>query len=141
MKLDTKIYNVLPPEAMEIRTAVFVEEQGFAKEFDEVDDIAQHFVVFDDKTAVATCRLFEGEPHSYTVGRIAVIQSYRGRQVGADLLRTVERIVRRNKGRSLALHAQVAAQGFYEKQGYAPYGKADYEENCPHIWMRKELGP
>ena len=139
--METKLYDVLPPEAMEIRTAVFVEEQGFTKEFDEVDDIAQHFVVFDDKTAIATCRLFEREPHSYTVGRIAVIRPYRGKQIGADLLRTVERIVRGNRGRSITLHAQVAAQSFYEKQGYVSYGKADYEENCPHIWMRKELGP
>ncbi len=138
--METKIYDVLPPEAIQIRTAVFVEEQGFTEEFDELDGIAQHFVVFDDKTAVATCRLFEREPHSYTVGRIAVIQPYRGKQIGAALLRTVERLVRRNQGRSLALHAQAAAQGFYEKQGYVPYGEADYEEKCPHIWMRKALG-
>ncbi|MCD7856808.1 MAG: GNAT family N-acetyltransferase [Clostridiales bacterium] len=139
--METKIYDVLPPEAIQIRTAVFVEEQGFTEEFDGIDDIAQHFVVFDDRAAVATCRLFERAPHNYIVGRIAVMQPYRGNQIGANLLRTVERIVRGNKGRSVALHAQIAAQRFYEKQGYVAYGTVDYEEHCPHIWMRKNLDP
>ena len=29
--------------------------------------------------------------------------------------------------------------GFYEKQGYEPYGPVEYEEYCPHIWMKKKL--
>ncbi|MCD8047167.1 MAG: hypothetical protein LUD80_01020, partial [Clostridiales bacterium] len=78
-KMETKIYDVLPPEAIQIRTAVFIGEQGFKNEFDKIDDIAKHLVALDGKTAIATCRLFEQEVHQYTVGRIAVIQSYRGK--------------------------------------------------------------
>ncbi len=137
--METKIYDVLPQEAMQIRTAVFVEEQRFTEEFDETDDIAKHLVVFDDDIPVATCRLFEQEARNYIVGRIAVMQPYRGKNIGASLLVTVERIVCRNKGRSVALHAQVAARRFYEKQGYTAYGRVDYEEHCPHIWMRKRI--
>ena len=42
-------------------------------------------------------------------------------------------------GGSVRLHAQQRASGFYEKQGYEPYGPVEYEEYCPHIWMKKKL--
>ena len=38
----TENYNFLPDEAKEIRIKVFVEEQGFKQEFDELDSICTH---------------------------------------------------------------------------------------------------
>ncbi len=137
-KMEIKIYDVLPPEAMQFRITVFVEVQGFKDEIDKIDDIAVHLVAFDGETAVATCRLFE-EDHKYIIGRLAVIRQYRGKHIGADLLRAAESIVQKNKGSGICLHAQVSAKAFYEKQGYAASEEIDYEENCPHVWMRKKM--
>ena len=34
-----------------------------------------------------------------------------------------------------------AVQGSgYEKQGYVRRGEIDFDEECPHIWMGKEIG-
>ena len=42
--MNILIYDTLPDEAAEIRRAVFVEEQGFHNEFDEIDKRAKHIV-------------------------------------------------------------------------------------------------
>ena len=41
--------------------------------------------------------------------------------------------------RSLLLHAQVQAAGFYEAAGYTSQGKAFTEDGWPHVSMLKEL--
>ena len=40
--MEIKIYNQLPDEAKEIRLEVFVKEQGFEEEFDDIDETAAH---------------------------------------------------------------------------------------------------
>lgn len=138
--MEIKCYNTLPQEAMEIRKAVFVEEQGFQNEFDEIDTYAAHLVMFDNDLPIATCRFYrEQGSDCYIIGRIAVIKNYRGRNIGTELLKEVEKIVRERKGDYIALHAQLRARRFYEKQGYSSYGEMDYDEDCPHIWMRKKI--
>ena len=46
--MNILIYDTLPDEAAEIRRAVFVEEQGFHNEFDEIDKRAKHIVLYDN---------------------------------------------------------------------------------------------
>ena len=41
-----KIYDEIPEEAKTIREAVFIKEQGFKDEFDEIDDVAKHVLLF-----------------------------------------------------------------------------------------------
>ncbi len=138
--MKIKIYDFLPREAMKIREKVFVEEQGFLEEFDEIDSYAAHLVLFDQDEPIAACRFFqEKEKQDYIVGRIAVIKEYRGQKIGAKVLRAAEEEIRRRKGSILRLHAQLRAKEFYEKQGYLSYGEIGYEEYCPHIWMKKKL--
>lgn len=138
--MNIKCYDTLPLEAMEIRKLVFVEEQGFENEFDDIDTYANHLVMFDNDVPIATCRFFKEQgSEGYTVGRIAVIKNYRGQSLGAKLLKATEEIVYNNGGDYITLHAQLRAKEFYEKQGYSSYGTMDYDEDCPHIWMSKKL--
>ena len=133
-------YNDLPEDAAEIRRKVFVEEQGFNSEFDDVDSYAKHLVALEDRSPVGTCRLFPRKgTSSYIIGRIAVLKQYRGRHVGAKLLSAAERLAADLGGDRVLLHAQLQAKGFYEKQGYSACGEIDLEENCPHIWMAKNI--
>ena len=66
-------------------------------------------------------------------------KSFRGQNLGAALLEAAEQEIWKAGGSSVRLHAQQRASGFYEKQGYEPYGPVEYEEYCPHIWMKKKL--
>lgn len=139
-RLHVRSFDTLPEEAAAIRTAVFMDEQGFNDEFDSVDDHACHLVLFDGEQPVATLRLFSGEaPGEWVVGRLAVTKSHRGLGLGALTLKEAEAEAARRGGSSVVLHAQVRAKGFYERCGYEAYGEVGLDEGCPHIWMRKEL--
>lgn len=140
--MEIKIYKNLPTEAKKIRTAVFIEEQKFKCEFDGIDDLSRHLVVFDGDLPVATCRFFtrikDGKA-VHIIGRIAVIKEYRGRNIGSLLLDGAEREIIEEGGKEVFVHSQCAAKDFYEKNGYTQVGDTDFDEDCPHIWMIKQL--
>lgn len=135
-----RAYDKLPQEAVQIRMAVFVEEQGFNEEFDTIDDISTHLVLFCDDKAAAVCRFyFDDIKKEYLIGRLAVLPQYRGKGYGADLVIEAERMIRSRGGSSISLHSQCQAQRFYEKLGFFAYGESDFDEDCPHQWMTKSL--
>lgn len=130
----------LPDCAKIIRQVVFEEEQGFVDEFDDTDDIATHFVMFDDERPVATCRVFrDKEKNSYILGRLAVIKEYRHQNIGSLMMQEAEKYVCNIGGKTIFLHAQCQASDFYKKQGFAVFGDIDDEQGCPHVWMKKTL--
>lgn len=134
-------YEGLPDEARQIRQMVFVEEQGFCEEFDRTDDEAVHFIVYmEDSQPVATCRVFwNTDVNGYVLGRFAVLREYRGENIGAAMMREVEKYVQKAGSKSLALHAQCQVSGFYRKLGFVEYGEVEDEQGCPHVWMKKEI--
>ena len=131
-------FDALPQEAKQIRIAVFMNEQGFTDEFDALDEICTHLVLYDGELAVVTCRIWLAHD-GWHVGRLAVIKEYRGRGLGKDMLKHAEEYVRCVGGNSIALHAQCRAETFYRKCGYTPYGETDYDEGVPHVHMKKHL--
>lgn len=63
----------LSQDARIIRQEVFVEEQGFHHEFDEIDSRAWHLVLYENGQAAGCCRLFSSDqPEVYILGRLAV---------------------------------------------------------------------
>ena len=138
--MDIRIYCTLPQEAREIRQTVFVDEQGFEEEFDTTDNIATHLVLFENGIPAAVCRVFWDEAMGqYLVGRVAVRKEFRGKGLGAAIVKAAEAQVRRMGGKELHLHAQCRITGFYEAIGYTSYGPVEDDQGCPHIWMRKRL--
>ena len=113
-----RVYHTLPGDAVLIREEVFMKEQGFQDEFDETDQTASHIVLYIENIPAAACRFFPGQPQG---------------------LAAAESEIRMLGGRRVILHAQQQARPFYEKQGYSAYGEPDFDEDCPHIWMKKEL--
>lgn len=135
-----KAYDSLPEESKYIRIKVFMEEQGFQDEFDSIDDIATHLVCFDGDKPAATGRFFiDPERNEYLIGRLAVLKEYRGKGLGGDIIKEAEKLVKQRGGDHICLHSQKQAEPFYQKQGYVSFGDIDYDEDCPHIWMKKEL--
>lgn len=136
-----KEYNYLPEEAIKIRNEVFVKEQGFVEEFDEIDHIAKHIVLYEKEQPISTCRIyFNIEKQSFVIGRIAVAMEWRGKNIGTKIINIAEDYIKTDGGKSVMLSAQERVAEFYEKQGYKKLGKAFLDEGCPHIWMKKNLG-
>ena len=135
-----RIFEYLCQEARCIREEVFVKEQGFRNEFDEIDQTAFHVVFYEDDTPAGVCRCYPGEKEGeYVAGRIAVLKDYRGREMGSRIMATLEEILSARGGRRMILSAQMRARGFYEKNGYTTFGEPYPDEYCPHIHMEKEL--
>ena len=138
--MEIRVYQQLPREAYDIRTTVFVEEQGFQEEFDTTDQIATHLVLFENGVPAAVCRVFRDlDRGQYLVGRVAVHRAFRGKGLGAAIMNAAEAQVRRMGGDELHLHAQCRITGFYEAVGYMAYGAVEDDQGCPHIWMKKTL--
>ena len=136
--MEIRVYRRLHPHAIAIRNTVFVEEQGFIDEFDEADERAFHLVLYSGEEPIGVCRVFtEGE--TWLLGRFAVQKAWREKGLGSMLLRKAEETVRSQGGKTLTLHAQCRAMAFYEKNGYTPFGELEYEQDCPHMAMEKEL--
>lgn len=131
-------YRYLQEDAASIREAVFVEEQGFLNEFDEIDSIALHLVLYDENHAAGTCRLYYSlSQECFIIGRLAIHKKYRKKHFGAELIKAAEAQVRRRKGQKIGLSSQKQAVPFYEKMGYHPVGEYYMDEHCPHIRMEK----
>ena len=101
----------LSDDAIRIRTDVFVKEQGFEVEFDEKDADAYHMLVYEDDVPIAVCRFMPGEDGVCTIGRLAVVQEFRGRSIGKAMLAEAEREVADMGQRRMVLSAQVRARG------------------------------
>ena len=74
--MTIKEYRYLTDEAKKIRFEVFIKEQGFTQELDEIDQRAIHLVMFDQEEAISTCRIYYNNVQdSYAVGRLAVLKA------------------------------------------------------------------
>jgi len=117
-----------------VRKTVFIEEQGYTleEEFDEYDKTCPHLVLFDGETPVATGRLILLSDGTAKLGRIAVLKSYRGKHLGAEVVRA---LLERAKTEG-ALRAYVSAQSyavpFYNKFGFLEYGEEYLDGRIPH---------
>jgi predicted GNAT family N-acyltransferase len=142
MRLKTVVFKgnetELFVDAGKIREDIFLAEQGFSTEYDDIDKEAYHFVVYDGERPVATARMY-GTEEPYHIGRVAVMKEYRGTGIGAYVMSRVEKFATEQGICTLTLSAQVRASGFYEKCGYIRYGEEYMDEFCPHIDMLKNL--
>jgi predicted GNAT family N-acyltransferase len=127
------------PTVLRLRYEVYTLDQGLDPRIDadDKDAIATH-VLARDKSGkpVGTGRVFERDGRWY-IGRMVVLGSERGTGIGRDLVNALERIAIDRGARSIELHAQVQAIGFYAKLGYEPFGERDMGAGIPHQWMRK----
>lgn len=100
------------------------------EEFDEHDGPGTRYIVLlDDGYPVATCRFIEAgspaEDSAYAgldclvmIGRVVVLPEYRGKGLGARVIREAEAWIRELGYRSIGVDSRVSAVSFYEKQGY-----------------------
>lgn len=137
--METKIYDYLHEDAIYIRTEIFMKEQGFENEFDEIDEQCMHLVIYDKDTPIGTCRLYQQDENRYVIGRIAVLSNYRSLGIGKVIVEKAEEYIKKIGGKEITLSAQVRVQGFYKKMGYVCEGESYLDEYCPHILMKKSL--
>lgn len=99
-----------------------------------------HFAVLSaDEQVIGTVIASPRGSDSYQLRQMAIDDSYRGRGIGAKLLRAVESQLTERGTRELHLHARDHAVGFYAKQGYQAVGEEFVEVGIAHRRMTKRL--
>lgn len=124
----------------EVRKKVFVEEQGFQNEFDDIDEFAEFITLYvDQKLAGCTRCYFKEQSKEAIFGRLAVLPEYRGKGLGQLLVQVSEERMKELGAISMHLHAQCYIKNLYEKLGYISYGDIELDEHVEHIWMKKDF--
>lgn len=130
-------------DALDIRKKVFVDEQKvpLSIEIDENEALCLHFVLYNDsEEACATCRILpDDKDQTVTLQRMAVLSEQRGKALGQILLQNVIAFCQKQGFKEIILHAQITAQGFYQREGFTEVGDIFQEAGIDHITMLKIL--
>ncbi len=127
-------------EAAGIREAVFIAEQGVAREeeMDGLDGEATHVIACLGGRAVGCGRIrFIGKKAK--LERIAVLKDHRGRGIGRAITSFMVEQARRSGTREAVMHAQCHTAGFYAALGFRARGEEFMEAGIRHVEMYMEL--
>lgn len=131
-----------------IRHRVFVREQGVfdGSDLDARDEAGQDESVIRllglcDGTVAGTVRLFELDPATgvWQGDRLAVLEPFRVRGVGAPLVRCAVATAASRGGRRMDAHIQLANVAFFRRLGWAPRGDPELYAGLPHQPMSTGL--
>ena len=120
--------------AHDIRHEVFVIGQNCPANLEwEFEEDSTHFLVFDNKKAVATAR-HRKTTNGYKLERFAVLDALRGKGYGHIVLKAILDDLRDFNG-IIYMHAQLEVLPFYEKMGFIKEGEEFEEAGIMHCKM------
>ncbi|WP_329738548.1 GNAT family N-acetyltransferase [Collinsella sp. CM84Y_54] len=164
--MDIQIKAGCFEDAALVRRAVFVDEQGYEIEFDQIDEASDciHVTLYVDGQLTGCSRVFPEEleraadaeapvspacdldegvaaGETYIMGRVAVLSTMRRRGLASKIVEASEAAARDAGAKLIKLHAQEYVLPLYVKAGYTQIAPVDYEdEGQPHAWMAKRMG-
>lgn len=123
---------------LDLRRTVFIEEQGVpeARERDGLDGECWHVLARDEAGVPIGCGRLTP---AHKIGRMAVLEEWRGQGVGVALLRELVARARNQGWPEVKLEAQVGAIGFYEREGFEVFGDTFEDAGLLHRSMRLAL--
>ena len=88
-------------------------------EFDEHDcDGTKYIVLLDDEYPIATCRFYEIDTNTATIGRVVVLPEYRGKKLGSKVICEAEKWIAECGYKEIIIDSRIEAIEFYGKLGY-----------------------
>lgn len=129
-------------DAAPLRHAVFVQEQGVPADIerDAQDPIARHVVARNRLgQAVGAGRLVALDARMGKIGRMAVLPTVRGAEVGRAMLTALVDEARRAGLQNVTLHAQSPVVGFYQRQGFEICSEPFEEAGIEHLKMQRSV--
>lgn len=113
-----------------VRIQAMAKKHGIAlhQEFDEHDGAdARCVVVLDEGFPVATARMYPLDEMSVMIGRVVVLPEYRGRGLGAQVVRACEQWAAEEGCTTSVVESREGKEAFYQRLGYAPCGAPPVE--------------
>ncbi len=136
VKIEITSFKKSEANIRSVRDTVFGQEQKVAREldWDGIDPHCIHVVATDDNgNPIGTGRM---QPDG-KIGRMAVLEYWRGRGVGRKMLEALVESARSHGIAQVHLHAQVHAVPFYERSGFQRAGTEFMEAGIRHINMTR----
>lgn len=141
MTFIAKHFSELTPaelyEILRARAEIFLLEQGIVEQdLDGIDYDCLHCFLWEDGRAVGTLRAFytDKEKTKVKIGRVVTLTHGKGH--GKLLMEgSLNAIKQQLPYKTLYVHAQTRAAGYYAKFGFSPVGKEFDEAGIPHIEM------
>ncbi|MBQ7714619.1 MAG: GNAT family N-acetyltransferase [Clostridia bacterium] len=111
------------------------------EEFDLHDgDGTKYIVILDDGYPVATCRFYELDTKCVMLGRLVVLEEYRGKGLGALSVKEAEAWAGELGYSEIVIDSRLGAEGFYAKLGYARESDDVIKSwNFDCVRMRKQI--
>jgi len=138
---DLRIRLIRNKEELEkvhkIREIVFIKGQDVPREIeiDKHEDVSKHIIVFYKEKPIGCARIRLLKDKS-KLERIAVLEKYRKKGIGKEILRYMVRYSKRKGYNKIIMHAQCHALSFYEKSGFEICSKEFYEAEIKHVKMK-----
>lgn len=121
-------------QAFAIRRKVFVDEQHCPADLEyQNDDVSTHFLATCNNIPCGAARWRKTE-NGIKLERFAVLPEFRGKGVGAHLVKAVLADVPANAGK-IYLNSQLSATDFYTLLGFEPVGDRFEEAGIMHQQM------
>jgi len=103
------------------------------------EDEQAHLVAINGRGQVIGCVLIAFSGSVAKLRQLAVEGAYRGRGIGAELMKRAEQAILARNIRTVTLHGRLTARDYFEKLGYTAVSEVFTEVTIPHIEMKKDL--
>lgn len=125
-------------EILRVRSEVFLLEQNIVcQDLDRVDYVSRHYYIEDDGEIIAYLRAYKTD-EGVQIGRVLTLK--RGVGLGRRIMEYAMDDIKKNFcHKTMLLHSQTHAIGFYQKLGFNVVSDVFDEEGVPHVTMIKEV--
>ncbi len=144
IKSFSELTNIEIYKLLQLRVEVFVVEQNCPyQDIDDEDQEAMHILLKEGDKILACSRVYQKEKGSDDVIKLGrVVSATRGLGHGYEAVKHGILAAKQFfKCKSIYIHSQCQAQGFYEKFGFVAYGEVFMEDFIPHVKMSLEIKP
>lgn len=123
-----------------LRETIFVREQNysFEVEFDNLDAISKHFLLFENDFPIGNARISTDNTKAF-ISRVCVLKNYRKNGAGRFLMEEVINYCKKQNFEKIILVSQEHDIGFYSKLGFETFGEMYMDANIPHFKMQLML--
>lgn len=88
-------------------------------EFDEHDnDSSKYVILLDDTYPISTARFYEIDEYTALIGRVVVLEEYRGKNLGKLTMEEAEKWIKELGYKKIIIDSRIEAIDFYKKCGY-----------------------
>jgi len=123
-------------EVFDIRRIVFIEGQNvpYDIEMDGLEDESDHVIMRLNGRTIGCARIRRTDG-GVKIERVAVLEEFRGRGFGSDLMRFLVREAKATGSAMIYLHSQSVASEFYARFGFTSVGDIFQEADIDHVRM------